>query len=86
MSKGVRGAVIELVAMAFGWAVCFGMLVGAWGLGWWIASEAASDLDRNVFGLLSALAFLWMYERREAHERYNHLCERLVKPVDGERQ
>jgi hypothetical protein len=49
------------------------MLFGAWFVGWWIAShfEGASDLDRNVFGLLSALAFLWIYERREAHERYD---------------
>jgi membrane associated rhomboid family serine protease len=79
MSKGVRGAVIEVVVTAIGWGVCLSMLVGAWTLGWWIAShlDGVSDADRNVFGLLSALAFLWIYERREAHERYNRLCERL---------
>jgi hypothetical protein len=76
MSKGVRGAVVGVVAMVFGWAVCLGILVGAWGVGCWIAS-AASDVDRNAFGLLSALAFLWIYERQEAHERYTRLCERL---------
>jgi hypothetical protein len=79
MSKGVRQAVIEVVTIVFGWGVSLGLLAGAWTVGWWIAShwDAASDADRNVFGLLSALAFLWIYERHEAQERYNRLCERL---------
>lgn len=73
MSKAIRGAVIEVVVTAIGWGVCLSMLVGAWTLGWWIAShfDGVSNADRDVFGLLSALAFLWIYERREAHERYN---------------
>jgi membrane associated rhomboid family serine protease len=76
MSKGIREAVTGFVFVVIGWGVCLGFLVCAWSLGAWIAS-GASDADRNTFGILSALAFLWMYERREAHERYNRLCERL---------
>jgi hypothetical protein len=41
MSKGVGKAVGGFVAMVFGWAVCLGMLVGAWGVGLWIASGAS---------------------------------------------
>ena len=78
MSKGVRQAVIEVVTIVFGWGVSLGLLAGAWTVGWWIAS-ALGDVgaDRTAFGLLSALAFLWIYERHEAQERYNRLCERL---------
>lgn len=61
MSKGIREAVMEVVVMAFGWGVCLGFLVGVWSLGAWIAS-GASNADRNTFGILSALAFLWIYE------------------------
>ena len=83
MSKDVRIAVLEVIATTIGWGACLVMLVGAWTLGWWIASyiDGASNADRNVFGLLSALAFLWIYERREAHERYNRLCERLDRGI-----
>ena len=82
MSKGIRGAVTEIVVMVIGWGVCLSMLVGLWTAGWWIAThfDGVSNADRSVFGLLSAVAFLWTYERREAHERYDRLCERLDRP------
>ena len=77
-SKGVGKAVGEGVVTIIGWGFGLGILGGAWTVGWWIAS-ALGDVgaDRTAFGLLSALAFLWIYERREAHERYDRLCERL---------
>jgi len=52
--------------------------------GWWIASQLGDvGANRSAFGLLSALAFLWIYERREAHEWYDRLCERLDRPGGG---
>ncbi|MGA8694612.1 MAG: hypothetical protein WB689_12370 [Xanthobacteraceae bacterium] len=80
MSKAIRGAVIEVVVTAIGWGVCLSMLVGAWTLGWWIAShfDGVSNADRDVFGLLSALAFLWIYgTTRGARTVQPRLCERL---------
>lgn len=64
MSKNIRGAVTEIVVMVIGWGVCLSVLVGLWTAGCWIADrfDGGSDADRNVFGLLSAVAFLWAYE------------------------
>jgi TM2 domain-containing membrane protein YozV len=77
MSK-LGKAAAEGIATIIGWVFCFGLLSGMYWLGWLLGvSTHLSEVDRGMFGLLSVLAFLWIYERREAHERYNRLCERL---------
>jgi hypothetical protein len=80
-SKGVANFAAEAIAIAIGWAICLGILAGAYGVGWWMASHLGdanvSNANRSVLGLLSALAFLWLYERRDAKERYDRLRELL---------
>ena len=77
MSKGT----VMFVTLAIGWPFCLGLLVGAWFLGWWIAShfDAWSNADRDMFGLLSALALIWIYERYDADKRYKRLLELVAR-------
>jgi hypothetical protein len=77
MSKYVGELVGEFIFLVVGWGICLGILGSAYIVGWWLA-QRSGDSDPGAFGLLSALAFLWMYERREFHEKYERLCKLIL--------
>lgn len=60
-----------------GWAFSLGFLAVAFAGGRWAASAVGWDIDGDVAGLLSALAFIWFYERTEARGRHDRLFERI---------
>ena len=74
--KSVGEFVGEAIFLVFGWLVCVSILSGFYFIGLWVAHRGG-DSHPEFFGLLSALAMVWLYERREAHERYDRLNERL---------
>ena len=77
--KGLTELAAELIALVIGWIVIMGMLVGAFVFGLLAAQwGGASDYAREA-GLLSALTFIWIYERREGQARRDRLDTRLDK-------
>lgn len=68
---------VELAATVIGWFVCMGMTSGAYVFGYWLAPFFGGQEHRDTFGLLSAIAFIWLYEHRDAHDRWEKLKDRL---------
>lgn len=67
----------ELIATVIGWFVCMAILSGSFFLGTLFARWSdARDLE-HMFGLLSALSVVWLYERQSAEARWGKLNERL---------
>jgi len=54
------------------------MMGGCYVLGYWLAPHFGGDEHRDSFGILSAIVFIWIYERRQADERW----ERLLNIID----
>jgi hypothetical protein len=52
---------LEYVFLVGGWFFCMAILTGAYIAGRWITDWTDAGRD---FGLLSALAFVWLYEHR----------------------
>jgi len=72
-------AFVELVVTVIGWFVCMSMACGAYALGYWLAPIFGGQEHRDTFGLLSAIAFIWLYEHREAHDRWEKLKDSLKR-------
>lgn len=66
-----------LIADIFGWAFCMAMLAGIFLLGYWLAPYFNGGGHRDAFGILSAMVFIWLYERRQAEARWNRLQEMI---------
>lgn len=74
--KWIEEAAVELIVLAIGWLVCMAIASGAFGLGfvtasWW------GGFDPTIAGMLSVVAFVWLYEHQLAHSRWTKLNERL---------
>ncbi|HTY65477.1 MAG TPA: hypothetical protein VMH36_02425 [Alphaproteobacteria bacterium] len=65
----------ELLGGIVGWFVCLFILAGMYGLGTGTADYLDWPGNHEPYGILSALAFIWFYERRLAQERYDKLWE-----------
>jgi hypothetical protein len=80
MSK-LRDATNEMVgtvmAGIIGWAFSMAMLAGAFLVGYWVAPYLNGAAHRDAFGILSAMVFVWIYERREAEARWNRLHDAI---------
>jgi hypothetical protein len=63
IAKGVRDFSVEAVVTVIGWAFCLGVLGGAHRIGVWAATYFGEG-NSEMFGLLSALTFVWLYEHR----------------------
>jgi len=74
--KGLEETAIELIVSAIGWFVCMAIASGAFGLGFATASWWGA-FDPTIAGMLSVVAFVWLYEHRLAHSRWEKLNERL---------
>ena len=67
----------ELIAFVIGWVFCMVILSGFFILGTLFARWSdVRDLE-HMFGLLSALSVVWLYERQTADARWGKLNERL---------
>jgi hypothetical protein len=73
--KYVTNLAVEIVAIVIGWLVCVSVLAGAYTLGRWAAPHFGWDGGRDMFGLLSALTILWIYEHRNLEGKYDRLRE-----------
>jgi hypothetical protein len=80
MLKGAQASIIELIVWVVGWLVCMGVLSGAYVGGVWAASYLQWDGDRGIFGLLSALAVIWVYEHRHFERRVDSIWDVLTRP------
>ncbi|HWU02432.1 MAG TPA: hypothetical protein VN222_06825 [Novosphingobium sp.] len=69
----------ELIAGVIGWLACMLLLAGSYQLGGWLASHIGEGEHRDAFGILSAMAFIWIYERRQADERWAELREMIER-------
>jgi hypothetical protein len=75
--KDLPNLVGELIATVIGWFVCMAILSGSFFFGTLFARWSdARDLE-HMFGLLSALSVVWLYERQTAEARWGRLNERL---------
>lgn len=83
--EGISEAVVELVVSVIGWAVCMAMAAGSYMLGSWLAPQFGGQDHREAFGVLSAIAFIWLYEHRIAHERWERLREMIGNINTSER-
>jgi hypothetical protein len=63
----------EGIALVIGWLVCIGVLIGAYYLGFWLAPHLGWRGNPETFGLLSAVAIVWLYEHRHFEEKLNRL-------------
>lgn len=75
--KGFDEALAGLVVSVGGWLICMGMLIGAFWLGFAFARWTGATELAPMFGLLSAITLIWMYEREEAQKRWDRLNTRL---------
>ena len=88
MSKYVADLAVEIVVLVIGWLVCVSVLANAYVLGRWAAPHLGWDGGRDMFGLLSALTILWIYEHHNLEGKYDRLREQYDRLreliVDGQ--
>jgi hypothetical protein len=79
MGDSISEFFADSLALAFGWAFCLTLLVGFYGLGYWLAPYFAGDEHRSSVATLSAIVLIWLYEHRRADARWDRLDERMSK-------
>lgn len=84
-----------LIASLVGWAIYASIILGAYRFALWLAPHVGWDGNKEVFGLLCAGSWVWVYERMEtgqrdkrADDRFELLVSRLednriIAPLDG---
>ena len=77
--EDVKDFVIEMVVLAISWLVCMAILAGFYAMGRWAAPHFGWDAGREMFGLLSALTVLWIYEHRNIEGKYDRLRELIAR-------
>ena len=78
--KDRRGEYVgSAVAFLLGWVFLTFMLVGPYVLGRLASSYLGWNEEPLVFGMLAAIAFVWIYERMETREKYNRLVNRIER-------
>jgi hypothetical protein len=75
--KWLKEIAVELVVWVIGWLVCVSFVAGGFGIGRWAAPHLGWDGNPDTFGLLSAITLVWIYEHRNAEEKYNRLRDLL---------
>lgn len=73
----LTGGLIELIVQVVGWGFCMAMASGFYAIGYWLAPYFGGVAHRDSFGVLSAIVMIWIYEHRQAHERWEKLKDRL---------
>jgi len=83
MLKQIQGFVVELIVGVIGWLICMSVLIAAYAGGVWAAPHLGWDGDRGIFGLLSALTVVWVYEHRHFEHRLDSLWDVLTRARQG---
>lgn len=73
----LMGFVVDRIVVLVGWLICIAFLAVAYSLGRWAAPLVGWEFAPDTFGLLSAIAFVWMYEHRNMETKYDRLRELL---------
>lgn len=81
--ESVEAFVGESIALVIGYIVCISILVGWYAIGQWAAPYLGWTGNKDVFGILSALTFLWIYEHRNIEHKYDRLQELRDREVPG---
>lgn len=80
MSKkidGISDTVGDILIVAVGWAFCLTILIGFYGLGYWVAPYVAGEQHRESFAMLSSIVLIWLYEHRRSEARWERLNEQI---------
>lgn len=76
----LKEIVVEILAIAIGWSFNMALLIVMFGIGHSAAGLLNPPWDEAAYkvaaGLLSAMAFLWLYEGRKAREQFDALWNR----------
>jgi len=83
LNEVVEDFVGEVFALVIGWLVGITVLAGAYAIGQWAASHLGWSGNNGMFGLLSALVFVWLYEHRNLERKYDRLRELLDRQGPG---
>jgi hypothetical protein len=78
ITKAAGEFVREIIVSVIGWLFCVAILSSAFGFGHWAASHLGGEGNPDTFGLLSALAVVWLYEHRNIEGKHEHLRELIV--------
>ena len=82
--KPVERMLVEPFVWRIGWLVSASRLGVAFQLGRWVAPHLVGwDGSSDMFGLLSAIGLLWMYEHRNIEGKYDRLREMITRPFSG---
>jgi hypothetical protein len=81
ITKLFHDPLIDFAVLAFGWLVCVVFHVGGFGIGRWAAPHFGWEGNPDIFGLLSAIAVVWLYEHREAERKHDRLRDCLTDPL-----
>lgn len=81
--ESIKEFVGECIALMVGYIVCVSILAGWYGIGQWAAPYLGWSGNKDVFGILSALALLWLYEHRNIEHKHNRLRELLDLAASG---
>ena len=65
--------IAEALVVFVGWGFCLAILSGFYSIGYALADHFAGSRHSEAMGLLSAIVFVWLYEHRQAHERWTKL-------------
>jgi len=81
LQKAVGEFVAEAIVLVIGWLICVSVLAGAFALGRWAVPYFGWGGNPDTFGLLSALACLWLYEHRHFEGRLDRLWEAVTRQI-----
>lgn len=72
----------RLIGDIFGFFWCLAILCGFYVIGAWTAQYFLGDGHRDAVGVLAAVAFVWLYERQRADNRWQQMNEKLDRLFD----
>lgn len=66
----------EVVVTLIGLVICVGILGSVYFMGYGLAHYFGGGEHRQAFGLIAAIAIIWIYEHRIAHDRWQRFLNR----------
>lgn len=57
-------SIAEIFILIIGWFFCLAFLIIAYHIGYWAAPHLGWDGNREILGILSAIALVWLYEHQ----------------------
>lgn len=85
IGEAIGEATAPLIAVVIGWAFCMALLAGAFQLGCWIAPYLSTGEHPEAFGIISAVVFIWLYERSYNQSRWDDL-HKMIERITPRRE